>query len=241
MKKFTLVVSVLMMVGAATQLKAQSFSLGNVDANIVTSDVWQDANAHVDLINTSSTLKRVKVERFINTIQQGQMELFCFGSGVTGLCYPPGTNASNGNDTILAGVTDHSFKATLKPFGTYGNASIHYRFSDSANPADSIGVDIAWSIVTSIGENNQTFGISKPINNPADAFTAFNYNLQSNENGDQLVIFNMLGSKVRTIDVPGKQGTMVITTSDLKAGVYMVSYLSGGKVKDTCRLVVTHR
>ena len=241
MKKFTLVLSLLMAVGATSMVKAQSFSFGNVDANVVASDPWLDAEAHVELINTTATLKRVKVERTINYVTPGQLDLFCFGSGVTGLCYPPGTAASNGNDTILGGATDHSFKAALKPMGVYGNASIHYRFYDTSNPADSVGVDINWSITTSIAENTMNYGISKPINNPADGFTAFNYNLQTNEVGDQIVIFNMLGSKVRTIDVPGKQGTLVITTSDLKSGMYMVSYLSGGKVKDTSRLVVSHR
>ncbi len=240
MKKFTLIVAVFLAFGA-TSVKAQSFSLGNVDANVVATDPWLDAEAHVEIINTSSTLKRVKVERTINFVTPGQLDLFCFGSGVTGLCYPPGTAASNGNDTILAGATDHSFKAALKPMGNFGNASIHYRFYDTTNPSDSIGVDINWSITTSIGENTVNYGISRPISNPADAFTAFNYNLASNESNDQIVIFNMLGSRIRAIDVPGKQGTLVITTSDLKAGVYMVSYFSNGKLKDTCRLVVTHR
>jgi len=55
------------------------------------------------------------------------------------------------------------------------------------------------------------------------------------------VVFNMLGSKVKSMDIPGKSGSLILTTSDLKSGMYMVSYISNGKVKDTSRLVVSHR
>ena len=74
MKKFTLIVAVFLAFGA-TSVKAQSFSLGNVDANVVATDPWLDAEAHVEIINTSSTLKRVKVERTINFVTPGQLDL----------------------------------------------------------------------------------------------------------------------------------------------------------------------
>ncbi|MEQ1666527.1 MAG: T9SS type A sorting domain-containing protein, partial [Bdellovibrionales bacterium] len=104
-----------------------------------------------------------------------------------------------------------------------------------------IGVDLAWDITTSLGENDEAFGLSKPLQNPADAFTVFNYNLKSTDNSDRLIVFNMLGTKMKTMDIPGKSGALVLTTSDLKSGMYMVSYISNGKVKDTSRLVVNHR
>ncbi|MBL0097134.1 MAG: T9SS type A sorting domain-containing protein [Bacteroidetes bacterium] len=90
-------------------------------------------------------------------------------------------------------------------------------------------------------ENHQVYGLSKPVQNPADACTVFSFNLQSNDQNDKLIVFNMLGSIVKSMDVPGKSGTLVMNTSDLKAGVYMVSYISNGKAKDSCRLVVNHQ
>lgn len=241
MKKFTLVVAMMAAVAGMQSASAQTFTLGNTPTVISVTDPWLDSDVHIELTNNSNTFKKITVERIVNSISPGHLELFCFGSGVTGLCYPPGTDMSNGDDTINAGVTDHSFKGTLKPMGVYGQTSLHYRFSDTDNPGDSVGVDVIWDVTTSIGENNQQFGLSKPLQNPADAFTVFNFNLQSNDATDKIVVFNMLGSKVKTMDVPGKSGALVLTTSDLKAGVYMVSYMSNGKVKDTCRLVVSHR
>lgn len=223
------------------QVQAQTFNLGNYTPTIVLTDPWLDSESHMEISNTSNTLKQVKIERMINVQASGHMEFFCFGSGVTGLCYPPGTPASNGLDTILANSADNSFKATVRPLGSYGYTSIHYRISDTNNPADSIGVDLAWDVTTSIGENAQVFGISKPLQNPADAFTVFSYNLQNADQNDRLVVFNMLGSKVKSMDIPGKTGNLILTTSDLKAGMYMVSYISNGKAKDSCRLVVSHR
>lgn len=229
----------LLFIGA--QSISQTFSLSGYSPIYNVTDPWQDTESHVSISNTSSTLKRVTIARTINTIAAGHLEFFCFGSGATGLCYPPGTPNSNGNDTILAGVTDNSFKATLRPLGNYGYTSIHFRIFDTSNPADSIGVDLAWDFTTSLQENQQKFGLSKPQQNPADAYTVFNYNLISENNADRLVVYNMLGAVVKTMDIPGKSGVLVLTTSDLKAGMYLVSYVSGGKSKDSCRLVVAHR
>ena len=40
--------------------------------------------------------------------------------------------------------------------------------------------------------------------------------------------------------MPG-ENELTIETSQLKTGMYLVSYISNGKVKDTSRLVVNHR
>lgn len=240
MKKFTLLALSLLIIGSLEFVNAQSFTLSNITPTTVTTDVWSPSESSVHISNTTNTLKRVTIARFINYIAPGQKEFFCYGA-TTGLCYPPNTAASNGLDTVNANSTDVSFKATLRPDGNYGAASIHYRFFDTDNPSDSVGVDLAWDITTSVGEINQVYGISKPLQNPADAFTVYNYNLKSADQSDRLVVFNMLGSKVKSMDIPGKSGTLVLTTSDLNSGMYMVSYISNGKVKDTSRLVVSHR
>lgn len=240
MKKITLVLLSAVVLGSLSSAVAQTFTLSNYTPVMVTSDPWTPVESHVHISNTTSTLKRVTIERFVNYISVGQKEFFCYGA-TTGLCYPPGTPASNGLDTILANSTDVSFKAALSPLGNYGPASIHYRILDTDNPSDSVGVDLAWDITTSLGENNEIYGLSKPLQNPADAFTVYNYNLKSTDNSDFLIVFNMLGIKMKTMDIPGKTGALVLTTSDLKSGMYMVSYISNGKVKDTSRLVVNHR
>ncbi|MCE2845984.1 MAG: T9SS type A sorting domain-containing protein [Sphingobacteriales bacterium] len=244
MKKTTLLRAAGLMIasaGLSFSLSAQTFSLSNYTPVINVTDLFAQSESHVDLSNTSSSLKRVTVERSINTLAPGHMEFFCFGTGSTAACYPPGTPASGGNDTILANTTDASFKGTILPMGYPGYTSIHYRFIDTDNPSDSVGVDLAWNFTTSLGENNQQYGLSKPLQNPADAFTVFNYYLPTADSRDQLVVYNMLGAVVRVLDIPGKHGALVLNTSDLKSGVYIVSFINGGRLKDSCRLVVSHR
>jgi|GEM_PF-2050017 len=240
MKKFTLVVLTAFSLCSMQNVIAQSFTLSNVTPVVVVSDPWAATDAHVVIDNNSSSLKQVTITRMINTIVPGQIEFFCYGA-TTGLCYPPGTDSSNGNDTILANSSDNSFKATVSPLGNTGYTSIHYRIFDTNNPADSVGVDLAWDVTTSINENNIVYGLSKPLQNPADGFTVFNYNLKLADQSDRLVVFNMLGSMVKSVEIPGKAGSLILSTSDLKSGMYLVSYMSNGKVKDSSRLVVSHR
>jgi len=61
------------------------------------------------------------------------------------------------------------------------------------------------------------------------------------DQSDRLVVFNMLGSMVKSVEIPGKAGSLILSTSDLKSGMYLVTYMSNGKVKDSSRLVVSHR
>lgn len=241
MRFYTVGLLALVCLAIGRKVEAQTFTLSNYTPVIAIADPWQDTESYVYVANTSNSAKEVKVERFINTLAAGHIEFFCFGAGSTGLCYPPGTDASNGQDTIFANSVDQSFKATIRPLGNYGYTSLHFRFSDSNNASDSVGVDLAFDFTTSIAENTGSFGFTKPLQNPADAFTAFNYNLPQADKNDRLVVYNMLGATLRTVDVPGKSGVLVLPTADLVAGVYLVSYVRNGKNMDSCRLVVSHR
>ena len=109
-------------------------------------------------------------------------------------------------------------------------------------PADSTGFTLNFAFCTQgLNDVAESYGLSKPMKNPADQFTIFNYNLPSNSSNDKLYIYNMLGSLVRTIDVTGKSGNLVVNTADLKSGLYIASYVSENKVKNSYKLVVSHR
>lgn len=220
---------------------AQSFTLSGFTPVLNLTDAFSTSESYVTINNNTNSDKIITIQRTINTLASGHMEFFCFGTGSTAACYPPGTDFSGGNDTLPANSSTSSFKGTIEPFGVYGYTSIHYRFFDTTNPSDSVGVDLAWNFTTSIGENQNQFGISKPRQNPADAFTTLSYNLQADQSTDRLVVYNMLGSIVRTMDIPGRNGVLVLSTTDLESGMYIVTYQSQGKTKDSCRLVVAHR
>lgn len=241
MKKLILTLFILPLIFTGLSLKAQTgvISLSNYTQTIYTNDLNTDFDSHVTVENHGSSDVPVMVERTINTLAPGHMEYFCTNI----LCYPPGTAVSSSPDIIAANGASF-FKATVRPMGVCGFSSLHYRFYDQNNPADSVGVTLDFQFCFSgvgLNENKNDFGFSKPLRNPADAFTVLTYNLQSSVQNDKLMVYNMLGSLVKSLDVPGKTGSLVVSTSELKAGLYFVTYVSGNKVSQTHKLVVAHK
>ncbi len=218
-----------------SKLNAQTFNLSNYVVNTYEPTSQYAIESHVTINNTSSFAANFHVERTIDYLVPLQDESFCVGAS----CYSPGTTTS-GSVQLLAN-SSIDLKASVIPNGHCGTTSIHYRIVNLSNTADSAGVDLNFNFcATGISENKEELGMSKPLRNPADGFTLFNYSLPTNEVGDKLVVFNMLGSFVKSMDVNGLKGTIVMNTSELTSGIYLVSYMSGNKVRSTSKLVVRH-
>ena len=87
-----------------------------------------------------------------------------------------------------------------------------------------------------------SFGVSRPTLNPADGYTSFNYRLNENNGQSRIEIYNMLGSRIRTVHLLGKMGESTVATSDLKPGVYLCSIISSDNtITNTYKLVVAHK
>jgi len=195
-----------------------------------------ESTARLD--NNGSVPVDIIVERYINNLPAGMYELFCFGQ----YCNPPGTAFTTYTTPIVAGGRESTFDAKVYPNGNCGTASIHYRFYDQNNPADSTGFTLDFAFCTQgLNDVAESFGLSKPLKNPADQFTVFTYNLPSNSTNDKLYIYNMLGSLVKTYEVTGRNGSLVVNTADLKSGLYVATYVSENKIKNSHKLVVSHR
>ncbi len=216
---------------------AQTFAISNYSTTIYEPTNIYEINSHVTVDNLLPSTVDIIIERYIGYKVPGHTETFCFGLS----CYPQNTASTVGSQITMSAGRGEDLKATVDPHGFSGTTSLHYRILDQNNPVDSIGVDLNFAFgATSIAENKEDFGISKSLRNPADGFALFSYNLQANEIGDKLVVFNMLGSFVKSMDVNGLRGTIVMSTAELNNGVYLVSYMSGNKIKSTSKLVVRH-
>ena len=236
MKKFLLIVACL--IGITQLATAQGLVLSNY--NLTVSDPGNtntlESTARID--NNGSSTVDIVVERDVINLPAGMYELFCFGQ----FCNPPGTPMTSYTTPIVAGGRESTFDAKVIPNGNCGTATIHYRFYDQNNPADSTGFTLNFAFCTQgLNDVSETFGLSKPLKNPADQFTVFTYNLPTANNNDKLYIYNMLGSLVKTVDVTGKNGSLVVNTAELKSGLYIASYVSENKVKNSYKLVVSHR
>jgi hypothetical protein len=236
MKKALLVIFIL--TGATILSFGQNLVLSNY--NLVVSDPsnTNTLSSICRLDNSGSVPVDIMVERTINNLPAGMYELFCFGA----FCNPPGTAITSYTTPISAGGRESTFEAKVTPNGNCGTASIHYRFYDQNNPADSTGFTLDFAFCTQgLNDNAESFGLSKPLKNPADQFTVFTYNLPFNSTNDKLYIYNMLGSLVKTYDVTGINGSLVVNTADLKSGLYVATYVSGNRIKNSHKLVVSHR
>jgi len=233
MKKQLLFLSALLLAGV-TGAFAQSLSLSNFNTT-VTGPNTTALSSYVTINNSTANDLLMIVERsFVNEVP-GHLDFFCTNV----LCYPPGTTITTTPDTILAGSTS-SFYGTVLPNGISGTTSIYYRFSKQNNPADSVSVVLNFSFGTAGLADVKAPVISQPSPNPADNFTVFTYNTNNSTSSDRVVIYNMLGSLVKAIDVPGTNGVLVVNTSDMRSGVYLVSYQQNGKLSGTTKLVVSH-
>ena len=236
MKKQLLLILVLLTFFAAAQ--AQSLSASNYVLTVSDPGNQTTLESFAKIQNNSSSPMNVQCERTVINLPIGMFEAFCFGI----YCNPPGTPATTYNTIVNPGAINTSFKGDVIPDGNCGTATIKYNFFDLNNPADSVSIILNYAFCqVGLQDNSENFGMSHPLRNPADQFTVFAYNLQSDNNGDKLLVYNLLGSLVKTMDVTGKSGSLVLSTSDLKSGVYFASYVSNNRVKNSYKLVVAHR
>ena len=237
MKNSTLLLSFFLLAFGFT-VNAQSLVLSGYSQTVYSNDSSATLSSYMSIENHAFVTESIMMDRTVINLVPGMGEQFCFGPK----CYPQGTAASAFPAVIAGNSTNNSFIGDVVPKGLFGSNSIYYHFYDQNNISDSIGITLnfVFSSATGLSENKEEFGVSHPLRNPADAFTVFSYNLQTNEIGDKMVIYNMLGSLVKTMDIQGKNGTLVMSTAELKSGIYFASYISGNKVRETYKLVVAH-
>jgi hypothetical protein len=238
MKNFTLYSLFALLTIVSTSMFGQTLLLTPTSPQINTqSSNLIPMDSYVTVENTSASTTDVMIIRFVSDSTPGHTNFFCFGQA----CYGPTVDTSTAPGSILAGK-DIDFKATVEPNGICGSDKIHYRFYDPNNVADSVGIDLEFGFCTAVGLNDikEAYGIFNSGSNPANNFAVFNYNLPSNNSADRLVVYNMLGSLVKSMDIPATKGVLVLNTAELKAGVYFVSYAGQNGIKSSTRLVVKH-
>jgi hypothetical protein len=77
--------------------------------------------------------------------------------------------------------------------------------------------------------------------NPATNYSVIKYSIPTRYNSAKVVIRNMLGSVVKTINVKGgTTGKINLSTTELNNGVYFYSIIADGSVLSAKKLVVKH-
>lgn len=243
MKKTLLIIA---SVGFVGMLFAQpSFTITDVSSvNITgtTQTFWIDQDIldarHYTMTNTSSISIDLKVRKTnvqLNTPTAYSTYCTCIN------CYPPATTMSV-LFTLVPGESCDLI-ADYFPDSTGGTGQVRYTILNQNNPADSATVDFIYNS-TPTGINSNVFekaSVSNPAPNPASSVFVINYKLGSTTSvGAKMVVYNMLGDRVKEQSIEENDGTIRMDVSTFNQGIYICSLESEGKTLVTRRLVVTH-
>lgn len=244
MKKITL--SCLAIVAAATTF-GQVILLDH-DKNIVTNtiidiNIASNANSTEEILvkNGGTITDTLKVLRTIYSVDTDDQTQFCFG----GLCYAHATNLSSLTISVAPGDTidysENGFHAIFDAGAACVTRMVKYRFYNVNNFSDSSSVTFRYSCITGIEDNIDTKAfISNPSPNPAYGSASFNYSMNTASEKAKIVIHDMLGKAVKTIDLTEKEGSVKINTSDLISGVYFYSYFVNNKTVATKKIIIAN-
>ncbi len=194
---------------------------------------------YITIQNQGADTLYAMVSRTLVNVLPAHEESFCFGPN----CYPPNTPVSSDPAIIPPGAYDNTFKTDMFSHGVCGTSYVRYHFFNQNNPIDTLNIDLSYGFCTAVGVNelSESFGVSRPSINPANTYTSFNYHLSDNSGKASIVVYNMLGSLVKTVPIPQKNGVVIMTTSELQPGVYLCSVINSGTVTKTYKLVVEHK
>ena len=76
--------------------------------------------------------------------------------------------------------------------------------------------------------------------NPANSVAYFDYSLPAEVQEAKLVISNLLGAVVETINVAGNNNRLMVNTSNFKNGLYICSMEVQNNVVMTRKMIVNH-
>lgn len=216
-------------------LSAQNLFLTNYTTNQTGNASQANIDAHVTIENHAATNLNVMAQRVLNNLAPNHLNNFCYGIQ----CYGPSTSISPGPELIMAGGSDNTFKSTLLTNGSAGISEVKYCFFDQNNNSDSVCVRFVYEVsAVGIEDVAKNASFSKPSPNPAKSFTAFTYDLKNNSQSFKIDVYNMLGSKVKSIAINENRGAIIMSTDELENGIYFCSLVSNSKVYLTQKLLV---
>ncbi|MGE0636532.1 MAG: T9SS type A sorting domain-containing protein [Bacteroidia bacterium] len=212
----------------------------NYEFTYLALDQWADVNTMMTgrayIKNLTSSSVNMKVKRIEHSVVANTVNYFCWD-----VCYGPSTDISVNALTVAAGDTITDFYADYEPSGNAGTSHIQYCFFNQADQNDSICVN-AYFYASPTGVETLMYAdantLSSAYPNPADGSTKINYTLRNEARSAKIELHNILGAKVKTIDLKEKFAAVEIQLSGLESGVYFYSLIVDHKTIASKKLVV---
>lgn len=186
------------------------------------------------------------VRRYELDVQPSTANYFCWGQ-----CYAPRDAGQSvvwqgaAQDALLMvnGQPNENFHAYHMPNGLVGNSTYRYVWFDTALPTDSVWCDIQFRSIDNVGVDELVPTASLGVfPNPSRGLDVqFALELRNVDQVLDLVVFNALGERIRTITVRPGQLNVRLGTDALAEGLYFASLLQTGNTLATQRFVVSRR
>jgi len=186
----------------------------------------------------------VNVRRNEVDVQAGTGNYFCWG-----VCYAA-QNAGARPEwfalpqhavTLAQNDTVSNFHAYHEPRGMVGTSLYRYVWYNTAEPTDTAWVYIQFG-ATPVGIEERASSVKNmqvypnpTLGNDVEVVLDLSGNVQNTK----LVVYNMVGERVRTSPVRGLQSRTLVSTGDLSAGLYFVTVERNGSALASKRFVVT--
>jgi len=197
--------------------------------------------AHWDVINGSSEVLNVRVYREILQLVNNSQERFCWA----GVCFNWGTVESPNNVNFIVEMdpeeVDTTFRSDYEHQGNAGVEIIRYCFYDDNDPTIETCHDISYNVsTTGLHENEIALdGMLGSVNpNPVKGIASFDYSFTTTTTTAHVHIYNLVGEKVKTINLQNKSGLVLINAADFDSGVYFYALEANGKTFGTRKLVI---
>jgi hypothetical protein len=183
--------------------------------------------------------KTVDMVRYEIDPVMGTANYFCWGE-----CWlPQAAGAQPTWEAISAvnlapGVANNGFHAYYNPEGLEACANFRFVWFDSADPDDSVWVDVRFCAEAPIGIQEERAPAFSMSPNPAVGQNVqFSLDMNGSAQTD-LVIYSVLGERVRAHRLSKDQSRFDLSTSGLAPGVYFAALERNGRALNTQRLVV---
>ncbi|MBS1657129.1 MAG: T9SS type A sorting domain-containing protein [Chitinophagales bacterium] len=218
MKKSILALAVFAWLSYSVHAQVLTIDQANYDLT-VNADEMAEALSYVT--NTSGASMSIKWVRYVDVQPSGWDFAICDPNN----CY----------NSILASQTfnlsaGHSglMKMDVSPYGNVGYGSYHiniFNVNDSANAHVTMTVNVTAESNTGISNVNKEVISVYP--NPAK--DVLNVNLDAAKKISAIEIYNVVGQKIKTVNLQQGITSITVPVSDLKKGVYFVRAISNGK------------
>jgi hypothetical protein len=241
MKK--LILSLVILFPAVFIVCGQSLSLSNPHGPLSPGDTVHsfvsnnvDHKEHVYITNNSSSDIDVKIRKQTIQLVPGAFSTFCWGQ-----CFSPTVEESPNPLTIPAGVTNEiDFYTDYNANGNDGVTIVRYIIFDHNAPSDS--VDVVVKLTSTPASVDEMFmqkpEISNPYPNPATTSCQFKYNIPMNTSDARLIISDLTGHIVQSVQLAPGEGKVSLDVSSLNSGIYFYSLQVNNQPKTTRKLIV---